>query len=392
MRGKAGRRRGTIEGRGNRRWLVRVSLGTDAQGKRVVLNRTVHGTKLDAERVLTDLLQRSDAGGVLTASRQKLGDWLNEWLAQWTRDIRLRTRLDYESLTRLHVPAWLSVKPLDRLTPSDLQRWVAELEGKGLSPRRVRYAHAVVRAALVRAEKLQKIGRNPARLVDLPRQTRRTRRVLTPAEAVKFLASCEGEPLGALFGVLLTGGLRPSEALGLRWEDVDFETGLVRVERGLTWLRKHADSRQTYEIADPKTPTARRAVPLPKIAMRLLQSHRRAQAEMRLRAGSDWENMSLVFTNERGRPQDLDNVRRRDFARVLKKTGIVDPLRLYDLRHSAASLLLADNVHPKIVQERLGHASITLTLGTYSHLLATAQERAVETLDRMFAGTVSSAN
>ncbi len=383
MARRASRRRGTVQARGDRKWLVRVSLGTDARGARVMLNRTVHGTKSDAERTLTELLQRSDAGGVVTASRQKLGDWLREWLDQWTRDIRERTRLDYEALVRLHVPAWLALMPLDRLTPSDLQRWVAELEGKGLSPRRVRYAHAVVRAALMRAEKLQKVGRNVARLVDLPRQTRAHRRVLSPDEARRFLAACEGEPLGALLAVLLTGGLRPSEAFALRWEDVDLDAGVVRVLRGLTWLPKHGGKARGYVIAEPKTPTAQRAVPLPKPTVRLLQSHRRMQAETRLRVGRAWEELALVFTNEVGRPVDLDNVRRRDFARVLGKARVTDPIRLYDLRHSAASLLLTDNVHPKIVQERLGHASIALTLGTYSHLLPTAQQQAVETLDKL---------
>ncbi len=274
MRRKAARRRGTVQARADRTWLVRVSLGTDTTGKRVMLNRTVHGTKADAERVLTELLQRSDSGGTLAASRQKLGDWLAEWLGQWTRDIRERTRLDYESLIRIHVPAWLAVKPFDRLTPGDLQRWIGELEVKGLSPRRVRYAHAVVRAALVRAEKLGKITRNAARLVDLPRQVRTTRQVMSPEQAGAFLRACDGEAHGALLAILVTGGLRPSEALALRWEDVDFEGGLVRVERGLTWLRKHGARRQDYVIAEPKTPMARRAVPLPKSTMRLLESHR----------------------------------------------------------------------------------------------------------------------
>lgn len=383
MARKASRRRGTVQGRGDRKWLVRVSLGTDGEGRRVILNRTVQGTKTDAERVLTEILQRSDAGGAVTASRQRLGDWLHEWLEQWTRDIRQRTRLDYESLIRLHVPAWLAIKPLDRLTPSEMQRWIGELGAKGLSPRRIQYAHAVLRAALMRAEKLQKVGRNVARLVDLPRQARGTRRVLSPEEARKFLAACEGEPLGALLGVLLTGGLRPSEAFALRWEDFDPATGVVRVVRGLTWLAKHGATARSFVIADPKTESARRAVPLPKAALRLLLAHRRMQAEMRLRAGSAWEDVGLVFTNELGRPVDLDNLRRRDFARVLKKAEIVDALRIYDLRHSAASLLLGANVHPKIVQERLGHASITQTLGTYSHLLPTAQQSAIESLERL---------
>ena len=363
------RRRGTITQRGPDQWLVRVTLGYEA-GKQVRINRVVRGAKQDADRMLTKLTREADEGLSVRTSRQSLGEWLTEWLDAWCNDVRERTRRDYRWLLDRYVPASLASKKLEKLSPTDIQRWVNDLSagtitGRTLSARTVRYAHSVVRAALNRALRIGRVGRNVATLVDLPRQQRKELAVLSIEEAKRFLAVAAEERGGALLTVLLLTGLRPSEALALKWTDLEIASGMgvLRVRRSLVRVTGGA-----WDFAEPKTSKARRAIVLTPREVKMLERQRRDQLEEKLRLGPDYTDFGIVFATETGTPFSVGNVRRRFLARVTEKAGL-PAMRLYDLRHSAATLLLALGVHPKLVAERLGHATTRLTLDTYSHML-----------------------
>ncbi|HEY8477997.1 MAG TPA: site-specific integrase [Chloroflexota bacterium] len=223
------------------------------------------------------------------------------------------------------------------------------------------------------------LGRNPCDAVNPPKVTKPELRVLTPEEARRFLAAVAGHRLEALFTLALTTGMRQGELLGLKWQDVDLEMGVVRVRRALQRLR-----RVGFVEVEPKSATSRRAARLVPLAVTALRRHRARQLEERLQAGTAWEDRDLVFCTEHGRPLTHTTVLRA-FWRLLDEAQL-PRIRFHDLRHSTATLLLAQGTHPKIVQELLGHSSISLTLDTYSHVLPHLQLEATARLQQLLEG------
>jgi integrase len=264
---------------------------------------------------------------------------------------------------------------LSQITAAEIQKTYADMLQHELSPRTVRYAHSVLHGALEQAVHWRLLAQNPAKLVELPRASRREMCALSQAEAYRFLAACRGTRFEALWILLLTTGLRPGEALGLKWADIDGSR--LRIQRALI-----ADSSGALTLAEPTTPRARRVVSLPASTMSALQAHRVEQIPIRLSAGPDWSDLDLVFCSANGRPLEWRVLARRYFKPILA-TAQLPLMRPYDLRHSCASLLLAAGENVKVVSERLGHASATLTLDVYSHVLPDMQQRAAERLEEM---------
>lgn len=207
--------------------------------------------------------------------------------------------------------------------------------------------------------------------------------VLTAEECGDFLEAAKEDRLFALFVLALISGMRPEEYLGLQWKDVDIEKKSVIVQRALVWNKKGGG----WTFTAPKSARSRRSIPLPESVMLALVAHKRRQVEARLKAGSEYQNYDLVFASREGTPIIPRNLLSRHFKPILTRAKLPQSVRLYDLRHTCATLLLAANEHPKIVSERLGHASVTLTLDTYSHVLPTMQQAATEKLEKiLFAG------
>lgn len=368
---------GQIIKRGDRKWLVRVSLGRDESGKRRTLNKMVSGNKKDAERTLTKTLGERDTGTLVEPARSTLNEYLDRWLKDAAKSrVRARTYQDYQEILARYIRPALGARRLAQLSPLDIQAAYNELQGRGLSARTVRYAHAVLRNALGQAVKWRLLSTNPATAVDLPRQQRREMHSLSPEEASRFLEHLEGSELRALFLLALTTGMRPGEYLGLQWKDVDINKGSLVVRRTMVEFRDGG-----WEFAEPKTARSYRTIPLPYTVTRVLADHKRHQAEQRLEVGPKYANHDLVFATPVGGPLNERNVVNRCFKPIVEAAGLPKSFRLYDLRHSCATLLLAEGEHPKVVSERLGHASITLTLDTYSHVLPTMQEGAAKRLE-----------
>lgn len=182
-----------------------------------------------------------------------------------------------------------------------------------------------------------------------------------------------------IFSLAISTGMRPQEYLGLQWKDIDFASGAATVQRALVWKRKGGG----WSLQEPKTTFSRRTIPLPVSILEELRSHRRKQLEERLRCGQAYQNKDFVFATEIGTPILPGNLMRRHFKPLLRKAGLSEEIRLYDLRHTCATLLLSAGVNPKIVSERLGHASIVLTLDTYSHVLPSMQKGAADKLEQL---------
>ena len=365
---------GQIVSRGPKKWLVRVYLGRDGAGKRRYHNKTIHGTKKDAERYKTKVMRDRDTGELVELSRKPLGEYLSEWLESVAKPrVKARTLQSYREMANLYLLPALGHHRLGSITPMDIQACYSGMLDRGLSARTVRYAHAVLRSALDQAVKWNLLSRNPATLVSLPRMVRAESRALSPKEAQAFLAAAQEDRWHALWVVLVATGLRPGEAMGLKWPDL--VNNRLHIQRVLV-----PGSKGTWRFADPKTARSRRSVTLPEIATQALRQHRVDQAREKLAAGGSYHDNGLVFAGVTGEPVDMRSLTRNHFHRILEKAGL-PKIRLYDLRHTSATLLLAAGEHPKIVSERLGHSSVMLTLDTYSHVLPDMQARAAEKMD-----------
>jgi integrase len=372
---------GQIIKRGDKNWIVRIFMGRDGNGKRRYLNKTVRGTKKDANTYLSKTLTEISAGTFVESLPDTVEDYLKKWLETAAKPrLRENTYKEYEGLIQRYIKPKLGAMRLSDLRPLDVQKFYASLTEKKLSPRTVRFTHSVLTSAFKQAVRWRMLAHNPCSSVELPRKAATEMQSLTPLEAAKFLREASSDRWSALFVLALATGLRPSEYLGLKWSDIDLEQGIINVQRSLHWRSYKTGD---WYFGEPKTPRSSRRIPLPASVLRELVNHKRHQGEERLKAGAEYKNLDLVFATGEGQPLIRLNVVQKHFKPILERAKLPATLRLYDLRHSCATLLLAANENPKVVSERLGHASITLTMDTYSHVLPDMQQGASDKLERM---------
>ncbi len=368
---------GQVIRRGDSVWMVRIPLGRDANGKRKYHNRTIHGTKREAEKYRTKKLRELDTGAFVETSQQGLSAYLNDWLTTVAAPrVRPRTLEDYRTLLERYICPVIGDRKLSQLSPADIQRVYAGMLASGLSARTVRYAHSVLSSALDQAVLWRTLAHNPAKLVTLPRQERREMASLSAIQGAQFVQATRGTRFEALWILLLTAGLRPGEALALKW--ADFAGDKIQLQRSLSW-----SNNGDWELCEPKTARARRVVVLPPSTTLALQAHRKQQAQERLSAGPNWQPLDLVFANSTGGPLEWRIIARRYFKPLLIAAKLPANIRPYDLRHTCATLLLASGENVKVVSERMGHSSASLTLDVYSHTLPDMQQGAANKLQEI---------
>lgn len=356
-------------------WLVRIE--SRKNNKRKSYSKQIRGTKRDAEKFLTKWLREIDSGTFVEPSALTVNDYFDRWLETAARPrVSQRTVDGYAGLLKRYVCPSIGEKRLEALQPLDIQTIYGEMQKRGLSARIVRHTHSALHNALKQAVKWNILQRNPAEFVELPKIPHKERRVLTAAEAVAFLQSANEMTHGLIFEFALLSGMRPEEYLALQWKDLDSEKSTAQVCRALV---RHGGK---WSFEETKTARSRRTVYLPQQLFVKLKAHKRRQAEQRLKAGSLWQNFDLVFSSETGTPHSIPNLTYRYFRPILEKAGLPQ-IRLYDLRHSHATLLLLADENPKIVAERLGHSTIVLTLDTYSHVLPTMQQQTTAKLNKL---------
>ena len=280
------------------------------------------------------MLRERDLGIFIDPSRESLSEYLDGWLETAARPrVRPKTYQGYEQLLRLYVKPELGALMLSRVTPERVQMLYNKMGENGLSPRTVRYTHSVLRSALQQAVKWGKLHRNPCDLVDLPRQERKEMQVLSPEEAARFIDATVYSKRKALFTLLITTGMRPGEAYGLKWDDIDFTGRRVTVNRTLS----RAGTGKSWTLEDPKTARSRRSIPVPPSAMSDLREHKKEQAAEKLKAGGKYNDHGFVFATCSGEPLDESNVLTQDFKPLLRDAGL-PAIRLYDLRHTCCLL------------------------------------------------------
>ena len=318
-------------------------------------------TREDVAKKLTKALADRDSGFVFDSGSLTLSEYMDKWLKAIQGTISVGSWKQYETIVRLHIKPALGKLKLARVSALHIQTLYRDKLDSGLSPRRVIYIHVTLHKALKQAVRWSLLPRNVTDAVEPPRIKKNEISPLNEEQVRKLLESARGDKLEALYILAITTGMRQGEILGLQWKDIDIGSGIVRVNRTIF----------NGVVSPPKTAKSRRSIKLSKSALTALKNHG---------VTSEW-----VFSTRYGKPIDSHNLIKQSWRPLLKKAGLPHR-RFHDLRHTCATLLLSRGVHPKIVQELLGHSSISITLDTYSHVLPNMQEKVVEAMEDIFEG------
>jgi integrase len=324
----------------------------------------------EANEKLQHALYEQKQGRLATGPRQKLEAYLPHWLDVVKKpELRRTTYARYRIHIYKHILPRLGHVQLQKLTPQQVQSLYASLQ-ETQSPGSVRMLHSILHEALRNAVSWNLVSRNVCDLVSPPKPEKHEAQTLNADQAQRLLEVAKRHNLEAMLTMAITTGMRHGELLALKWQDIDFIDKSVRVRRTVSFL-----AGQGYKENDPKTAKGRRKIALPHITIEQLKEHRIHQLEMRRKAGDAWQERDLVFCNAYGHYMHSGHLRTQ-FYRLLESAGL-PRMRFHDLRHSAATLLLSMGVHPKVVQEILGHSDIGVTMDVYSHVLPTMQSDAM---------------
>ena len=379
--------RGSIRQRSKGSWEITIDIGRDlATGKRLRHFQSVRGNKKHAQQRLAELLVSIEQGSYSKPRRLTLGEWLENWIGSYAiTNCSPRTVDSYRSEVRTHIATNLGAIPLTQLRPQHLQTYYANalsqgrVDGKGgLSARTVLYHHRILSEALSHAVKMGLLVRNVAEAVDPPRPGHKSMTTLAAEDVPKFLGASRETPYHTVYCTALFTGMRLGELLGLRWCDVDLDMATLSVAQALF---KRCG---VCEMVEPKSPHSRRSIALSPVLALLLRQHKARREAERILLGNLLKESDLVFAHPDGSPLDPGTVA-HTFTEVLARAGLPH-IRFHDLRHTHATLMPKAGVHPKIVQERLGHGSIAVTLDTYSHVVSGLQEIAAQRFEGVLDG------
>jgi integrase len=361
-------------------WCTTITIGV-IDGKRT--RKTIYGkTRKEVVEKLKVIQAQQQQGVNIAAERMTIKQYLEYWLEEQIKPHRRpRTYRSYADTVRLHIVPKIGHVQLDKLNAAQVQAMINDLT-KRCGARTTQYARAVLQRALNRAVKWDLVPRNVVQSTDPPRSEPRDIAPLSEAQARQLLDAVRGHRLEVLYRVALSLGLRRGEVLALRWDDVDFEQCTLRISGSLQ--REEGSLERTV----PKSAASARTLALPPVLAEALQAHLQYQHEEQLVRGAEWRDHGLVFPSNIGTPMEPSNLNRQ-FKSVLKRMGLPTTIRFHDLRHSCATFLIAQGVHPRVVMEILGHSQISLTMNTYSHVLPETQREATKKVDALFGRSAS---
>jgi integrase len=349
--------------------------GDGRASRRYVTAQTRSALRARLDRLRTEAKRRATT----TEADERLSDYLARWLDSMRHSVRPGTIHAYRQHARLYLLPRLGHMRLGQVKAADVNEMMTALLDQGLAPATVNQTRATLRRAMAQLVTDEVLLKNPAALSRAPKRSAPEMQTFTAEECRRFLAAAEGTDFRALWTLALLRGLRIGELLGLQWKRVDLSRRTLKVDAAL-----HKVKGAGLKLMAPKTPKAMRTMALPAACLEVIEQHQVQQRLQRLAAGRRWVDHGLVFTNKLGLPLWPNDVRRRYYK--LRDGAGLPRIRFHDLRHSCATLLLEQGVSPRVVQELLGHASIAITLGIYSHVRPELEREAAEKLERAIFG------
>jgi len=373
------RRPGGKTKRGPDKWLLRIFRGYDSAGRRIYFSETFRGGSKDADKRLTELHNRQKAGLPLRFDSKLFRDYFDQWLEESDDGTRREATIrHYRHMGEKYLlPAFGDFALVD-ITDVAVKRLYKKWREEKYAPATIGLLHVILSSMFKAAESGDLVLRNPMRKVKSPPLDKPKPVAMTADETQKFLDAASARPEGFMFLLAYNLGARPCEYLGLKWGDIDLKGRRLTIQRSLKWR----NAGEWYE-EPPKTEKGTRTIPLTPDIARGLEVERKRQLEARLKAGADWADTGFVFTDELGQPLNFERVR-RTHKKILADAGLPSTFKLKVSRHTCASSLLKAGIHPKIVSERLGHSSISITLDVYTMVEEDQQRAASEALGEMF--------
>lgn len=357
---RRGKGEGSIFQRSDGRWTAMIEVGQNADGKR--LRKAIYGaTKKEVATKLTKLASQKLDGGMTNSGRMTVGEFLDKWLEDKARlEVAPTTYNRYKSLVNLHIKPRLSKVKLSAIASIHVQSLISAMERDEIGEETRRYVHQVLRTAFNVGVDWDLIGRNPCDRVAVPKVTRRSIAPLEGEQCQSLMSASLNHRLHALFVLAIASGMRQGELFGLQPDDVDLTEGIITVRHSLEEIKGQ------LRLKAPKSKSGRRQIAIPPIAVKALQSY----LDLHAIPGE------AFFTDTQGKFLRKSNFERRVWKPIRKAAGIPESVTFHDLRHTSASMLIRANVHAKVIQERLGHSSIKLTMDNYGHLMAGMQNEA----------------
>lgn len=316
-------------------------------------------------------------GTYVEPTNETFGKYLSDWLSHKEKRVAYSTYRHYKSYIENHIDPALGHIKIQDLRPMMLQNFYDSLLDDGkLSRRSIHHIHRIITNCLNFGVKMGEIQTNIASAVEPVKVAKNEQQYWNVDEVNKFLESSRGHIHFIAFYLAIFSGMRQGEILGLKWDSIDFDNKMIFVQRAIK------RSENGGELKDLKNSSSYRSITMSEGLILELKKHKSKQNKIKLRVGEDYDDKGFVVATKTGTFVLPTNLSRA--FRLIRNKLKIKQIRFHDLRHTHASLLFSQNVHPKIVQERLGHSSIEITLDTYSHMLPNMQETAAQKLDEMF--------
>lgn len=366
--------RGSIVKKG-KKWYIIVEM-KDENGKRKRKWLSGFTSEKEAEKKLPEVLQQLNTNSFVDTNNITLRDYLQLWLKDYAKHNVAPTTYDKYSYASNKISEILGNMKLQQIKPLHIQQFVNKLNNSDLSSSTVLSYFRVLNAAINQAVKWQLLLYNPCEAITPPRNKQSKMMILDQEEIQILLNESKDHIIYPVIVLALLCGLRRGEILGLQWENIDFYSGTIHLENNLVRANNKVILKET------KTATGRRAVDISTNVVDVLKKIKKQKMHYKQLYGSSYHDNNFVCTWEDGRPFRPDYIPKA-FAKILANADL-PKIRFHDLRHTHASILLKSGVHPKVVQERLGHSSISITLDTYSHLVPSLQRSAAEKMATMF--------
>lgn len=342
-------------------------------GKRNRIYKNIKSSKREANSVMHKMITEMDQGKISKKTNKTIAEWMDEWLESYLPDISVTTRVGYKTKIRCYIKPALGDVLLKSLRAEHIQRMINDMSADGLSPKNIRDTFNNVNAAMKKAVKIRLIPYNPCEGVELPKLKKYKAKVYSP-EMIRDMLECAlGTDMYLPLLLLVTAGLRRGELLALRWENIDFNKGILKVRDNLV------NGEDGYVIKPPKSEAGIRDIHLGEEVMLELKQARLQYMNDAFAWGRGFQNLGFVIRQKDGAPFCPDSMTQK-WRKFLKKNNLPS-IRLHDLRHSNATALIQAGVSAKVVQQRLGHSDVNITLNTYTHVLPEMDIDAAQKLD-----------